>query len=579
MPPAGIQSILAADFGSANTRALLFDVVEGEYRLVAQSQAPSTLSPAANDAHTGFAAAVQDIASATGRQFFDDSNHLIRPEQSERVGVDYALTTTSAGPPLRAALLGLYLQRSLAAVKRALALFYVDVVAELHLEDGLSRSARLNRLVHSRPQLIIVTGGTDGGARAILLELLALVQQAVALLPAGERPPVLYAGNSAVAPAAREMLSHELELVISPNIRQDSAALQAALGQVFDAQKRRGSGSFQRVAMQSDSGLLPTARGLETMTAFFARARRCEVLTLDFGSARAMLSLARPGAAQTILRNDIGLGQSAARALEALGAAAVAEWLPFKPQPGELAQYTRNKGLRLGSVPQTMRERYIEYALLRAGIRFMLAELAPTKLGLVLIAGAALTGSGQGALDMLLLADALQSDGIVQVKADPYGALAALGALAPVAPSAVVQLANSNVLKNVGSLIRVSGQAPAGATALKISGKLASGASIAETLAVGEVWHLPLPAAGAVELRLQLPRGLSIGGKRRLRLHLTGGRGGLLFDARLNPQPTGTTTERAVNMLRWFAAVSGQAAPVAIPEAWLSPGAADNPLV
>ena len=91
-------------------------------------------------------------------------------------------------------------------------------------------------------------------------------------------------------------------------------------------------------------------------------------------------------------------------------------------------------------------------------------------MALALVAGATITGSGQGALDMLLLADALQGEGVMQIKADPYGALAALGALAAVEPMAVVQLLNSKVLENVGALVRVTGNADAGATALKRQG-------------------------------------------------------------------------------------------------------------
>ena len=192
-------------------------------------------------------------------------------------------------------------------------------------------------------------------------------------------------------------------------------------------------------------------------------------------------------------------------------------------------------------------------------------------MALALVAGATITGSGQGALDMLLLADALQGEGVLQVKADPYGALAALGALAAVEPMAVVQLLNSKVLENVGALVRVTGNADAGATALKVKVRHENGESLQRVIAVGDVWHLPVPASATVDLRIQVRRGLSVGGKRRLRLKLDGGRGGVLIDARLDAGQTASTmTERAVNMLRWFAAVTGQEKPVVIPESWLA---------
>ena len=54
-------------------------------------------------------------------------------------------------------------------------------------------------------------------------------------------------------------------------------------------------------------------------------------------------------------------------------------------------------------------------------------------------------------------------------------------------------------------------------------------------------------------------------------MQLRGGRGGLLFDARLDRAPAEESiTERAVKMLRWFAAVSGESQPVMIPESWLA---------
>jgi hypothetical protein len=571
-----LNSILAADFGSANTRALLIELVDGEYRLVAQAVGRSTAASASDDAYACLSAILQKVGEASGRRFFDDGGFLIRPEESDRVGVDYFLTTTSAGAPLRAVLVGLYPQLSLAAARRAIAPFYIDAVAEIHLEDGLGAKGRLNRIIHSQPQLIFFTGGTDGGARRALLEMLALTREAVSLMPQGSRPAVIYAGNSSVAASAREMLSQGAEVLIAPNIRPGGGALeqaQSVLAAYFDGVTRLRK-SVRRMATMSDSGLAPTARGVEKMTAYFARALGFDVLTIDCGSARTMLSLARNGTQQTVIRNDIGLGHSASTALELIGEDKVARWLPFHPRKGELAEYSLKKGMRAASVPLDMRHRYIEYALLRAAICHMKPELHSfdrARLGLVLLAGATFTGSGQGALDMLLLADALDLEGVVQVKSDPYGALPALGTLASVAPTAVVQLIDGNALVHVGLLVRVSGQAAAGTTAVKVKARGGKGELIEREVVAGDVWHLPAPAGSAVDLRLQTRRGLTIGGKRRLRIQAQGGRGGVLIDARLDAQAGAKTmTERAVNMLRWYAAVTGQEGPVAIPESWLS---------
>lgn len=571
-----VNSILAADIGSVNTRALLFDKVDGAYQLVGAGAGRTTIDPPVNDVQAGLAAILREMSETTGRRFFDDAGHLIRPEQVDSLGVDYCITTTSAGPPVRAVLVGLYAQVSIALARRAIAPFYIDAVAEIHLEDGLGEKGRLNRIIHSRPQLIFITGGADGGARTVLLELLALVREAVSLMPQGDRPAILYAGNSSLAPSVGEMLSQGAEVLIAPNIQGRGAALepvQATLGRYFDGIKRHDQ-RYQRIASMSDSGIVPTARGLETMTAFFGRARGQNVLTIDCGSARTMLSLASQGKARSVIRNDIGVGRSAAPALERVGEDEIARWLPFQPRPGELVEYARKKGLRPSSVPLDMRDRYIEFALLRACIGFVSRELnviEGSRLGLVIVSGATFSGAGQGALDMMLLADALQFEGVAQVKSDRHGALPALGTLAAVEPMAVVQLVNGNVLEDVGALARVSGRAAAGEGALKVKATFGNGEVVEREVNAGDVCHLPVPTDGAVDLRLQARRGLSIGGKRRLRLKLSGGRGGVLIDARLDAQAAAKTmTERAVNMLRWYAAVTGQDGPVAIPESWLA---------
>ena len=106
------------------------------------------------------------------------------------------------------------------------------------------------------------------------------------------------------------------------------------------------------------------------------------------------------------------------------------------------------------SVPLDMRERYIEYALLRAGIRYDGERVESSLTGggssLVIVAGAAFQRRRDRRARYDAAGGCARIEGVVQVRSDPHGALPALGTLAPVEPTAVVQLANGNVLENVG---------------------------------------------------------------------------------------------------------------------------------
>lgn len=581
------DSILAVDFGSVNTRVLLFDVVDGEYALVAQRHGKTSIDAPTDDVQIGLTKILRELSSTTDRRFLDDAGELIKPEQSERIGIDYCITTASAGQPIKALLIGLLPDKGIGSARRAIVPFYADVVAEIHLEDGLSDMARLNRIVDSRPDLIFISGGTDGGARAAMQNMLELARQAVAAIQPGNRPTVLYAGNKDLAASARETLGQLVEVMTAPNIRptphrEAIEPTQVVLSRFYDEFRRRAGSSYQNIAAVSDTGILPSARGFEMMTAFFARMQGAGVLSVDIGGAKSAICMALGNGRRSALRTDIGMGQSAANTLELAGEEVIKAWLPFHPRKGELAQYAVKKGLRSVNMPLDMRERYIEFSLLRACIRLLLddanrsgddnnAPISLARIGLIVAGGATMVGSGQGALDMLLLSDALPITGVAQIMSDSHGALPALGALAPTNPSAAVQLLQSGVVEHVGSLIKATGTAAPGKRAMKISIEMPSGDIIGREILVGDVWHLPVSAGSSADISLQTGRGIRVGDKRRMRLRLRGGRGGILIDARLSAMSAAESiTERAVNMLRWYAAVTGEDQPVMIPESWLA---------
>ena len=577
------RSILAVDIGSENTRAFLIEIADGSYRLAAQRRGKTSIGAPRDDVSIGLAAVLGDLAAATNRRLLADSGQLIKPEGSERAGVDHCVITTSGGQPIRAILLGLQPQISIDAVMLAAAPFYLDVVARIHLFDGMSDRARLNRIVDSRADLIILSGGADGGAHSAMMNMLVLLREALTAMTAGARPTILYAGNRDVAAGARDTLGQLAEVLVAPNISPDHGRVQLApLKRTLSAfygefRSRRGSG-FQNVARHSDGGIASTAHGFERMIGFFAKTQAGSVLGIDCGGVKSQLTLAHGGSARSALRHDIGLGMGAAHLLELTGEAALNQWLPFQPKPGELAQVAQYKGLRPASAPRDMRQRSVEYAFLRAAIGLMLDELDAAKdpalkrLSLVITAGATLSGSGQGALDMLLLADVLPLAGVTEFKCDRHGALPALGALAAAQPAAVVQALESGVVEHVGSLVKARGKCAAGKTALTVSVSTSGGDRIKREIAAGDVWRLPLEDGESADIRISAARGVSVDGKRRSRLRLAGGRGGVLFDARLGAMGEGESqTERAITMLRWFAAVTGDDQPVMIPESWLAP--------
>ena len=101
------NSLLAVDIGAANTRAVLFDVVEGEYRFVASGTAPSTAEAPFKDVSEGVRNAIANLQTILGKSLLDASRGLITPSQSNGSGVDALVVTLSAGPTIKAVVVGL----------------------------------------------------------------------------------------------------------------------------------------------------------------------------------------------------------------------------------------------------------------------------------------------------------------------------------------------------------------------------------------------------------------------------------------------------------------------------------------
>ena len=117
------DTLLAIDVGSVNTRASLFDVVDGKYRLVATGRAASTGGAPLSDVSEGVRGALEQVQVVTGRKLIDEAESLIMPATSGGAGVDVFVATTSAGPLARTLLVGLMPGVSVEGARRPAALW------------------------------------------------------------------------------------------------------------------------------------------------------------------------------------------------------------------------------------------------------------------------------------------------------------------------------------------------------------------------------------------------------------------------------------------------------------------------
>lgn len=581
-------SILTVDFGNVTTRALLLDVVEGGYQLIAQTETRTTAEFPAGDVTVGMNRALNDLSILTGRTLLDTNDRLITPETTERAGVDTLLTTASIGRPLRTVLIGLVPAVSIASGLRAIAGTYIDIVETISLDDTRSEEAQINAIVLSRPDLIFMVGGTEDGAREPVLNQARRVLLALMLMQTQRKPAVLFAGNSDIAPEVQAMFGRLTTLFVAPNVRpsleeEEIEGSQFRLAQAFNALSTRRGAGFEKVSEMSPFGVLPTAQSYGLLVDYLGQARDDGVLAVDVGSATSTLTGSFERQTGTTIRTDIGLGHSARDLLGAVGADAIRQWLPFTITDDALNNYAWNKALRPGGVPENIREFYLEYAFLRAGLRALVAATSPLfdssladtveqtlpPCGLMIGGGAALTNTGVPALTALLLLDGLQPSGVTDLQSDPYALVPALGAVARVNPAAVVQLLASTAVQRLGTVFNLSGDPRPDRPAFEVRINRRVGEPVRHTVAGGELWVYPLEDHETVDVDVRVAgRGLSINGGRRVRRQVSGGLVGLIFDARGRPLALADAVgARSAQLTGWLAQMTGITH--TIPEEWL----------
>src|SRR5512140_3099996 len=222
MPASLVQgdSLLAVDIGGANTRAVLFDVVEGEYRFIASGSAPSTVGAPVKDLSEGVRDAIASLQSVTGRMLLDNERRLITPSQPDGSGVDAFVSTMSAGPALKTVVVGLLSDVSLESGRRLAETTYARVVDAVGINDRHKADQQIDRLMRLQPDIVIITGGTDGGASRSIHKMLEPVGLSGFLLAPEKRPSVLFAGNQKLDNEVKELLGSVVaDLHFSANVR------------------------------------------------------------------------------------------------------------------------------------------------------------------------------------------------------------------------------------------------------------------------------------------------------------------------------------------------------------------------
>jgi MutL protein len=614
--PSFANSLLVADCGTVFTKVSLFGLVEGQYRLMARGEAPTTIAPPHEDITTGISQAINVIEFITGRRFISEGQ-IISPEQPTGDGVDVFIATISAGGPTRLVVLG--------AVDTTMEGFVAQAVSGLYAETyslpspsfvatsiptpvsvgagsmssppsaggpwtpervALEWERQIERIRELQPHAAMIVGMADASAGpAPLQEACQLLVSATrelnaqhgASISAGVSPndvasrqiAVLYAGAPQYVEAVRRMLQGVAEVTrVDPLVSQAQVGpTSIAAGGLYERDVMQHLPGYARLDAWSTSTPVATATSLSSLVRFLAQHYAMNVTAVDIGGASTTLMLAGEGGEFIPKVNSgIGVGPGVGAILQKVGLQRIVRWLPFDISEDELRQYVLNRMLHPHVLPTSQRDLQISQAFAREALILTIEAAKQNNIewldaDLILATGGILSHAPKYGQAALILLDALQPRGVTSLVLDRTMLISQLGAVATVAPVAAVQVnENDAVTHRLGTCVIPFGTMPQGEVAIRVGIEYTNGRQLTVDVITGTIEVIPLRANEQALLSLfpapTVDVGLGPGERARAAEEIDGGLVGLIIDARGRPLNLPTNEkERQARLLQWMQAI------------------------
>jgi len=592
MNPDDINVILATDCGSTTTKAILIEKVEGEYRLVLRGEAPTTVEAPYEDVTIGVLNAFTEVEELSGRQILQDGT-LIRPANGSR-GVDIYLSTSSAGGGLQVMVIGLVRRMTAESAQRAALGAGAIVMDVLALDDGRRPHQRIDRMRELRPDMILISGGVDGGEQRRVVEMAELVAAAnpQARLGAKYRLPIIYAGNVDARPQIQAALGEVCDLTIADNLRptmdrENLAPTRAAIQELFLQHVMAQAPGYSELITWADADIMPTPAAVGSLIQAIAEERDINVIGVDIGGATTDVFSVFDGVFNRTVSANLGMSYSVGQVLAETGLDNVLRWVPDRVDRATLGNRIRNKMLRPTTIPQELEGLKLEHALAREALRlaFDQHKLLATglkgvqqardiadafdqtrageislvdmmDLDLLVGSGGVLSHAPRRSQAAMMLIDAFLPEGITELAVDSIFMMPQLGVLAGVHPQAASQVFQRDCLVRLGACIAPVGTGRQGGSCVEVAIEQ-TGQSLA--VPCGEIRLVKLEPEATYNVTARPARAFDLGAGRGrpVSRSITGGVVGLIIDARGRALPfPANESERLAAVRKWQAAVN-----------------------
>ncbi len=572
LDPSSINVILATDCGSTTTKAILIEKVDGEYRQTYRGEAPTTVEEPAADVTMGVVNSVTEVGELAGRKLIGDDGQVIRPA-SDGQGCDIYISTSSAGGGLQMMVAGVVREMTAASAKRAALGAGAIVMDTIATNDKRLPHEQIQRIRELRPDMILISGGTDGGTTQHVVQIAEMVAPAKPQPRFGAeyRMPVIFAGNTDARDAITDTFDDSVELSLVDNLRptmeqENLAPARDAIHDLFLEHVMAHAPGYDKLISWTDSPIMPTPGAVGNILQQIAEQRNVNAVGVDIGGATTDVFSVFEGTFNRTVSANLGMSYSISNVCAEATLPSILQWVPLDMDERELRNRVKNKMIRPTTIPQTLESLLFEQAVAREALRLAYEQhkdFATTLKGvqqqrtvgdtfsqqasgqtivnnmtldLLVASGGVLSHAPRMSQTAAMLVDAFQPEGITTLAKDSIFMMPHLGVLSQVHPEAAVQVFERDCLVYLGTCVAPAGIGKPGKPCFKYQ---ITGDEISENGQVlfGELKLLPLADGAKATATIEPAKGFDAGegpGK-RIEREIRGGTVGVLLDGRGRP--------------------------------------------
>ncbi|MBZ0267056.1 glutamate mutase L [bacterium] len=598
--PDQIRSILATDCGSTTTKAIFIEYRDGEYRLIVRGEAPTTVEAPFEDVTKGVLNAIEEAGELAGRKFLD-GDKIITPTREDGSGVDLYVSTSSAGGGLQMVVAGVVKTMTAESAERAALGAGAIVMDALASNDGRRAYEQIRRIRHLRPDMILLSGGIDGGAVDHVVKLAEIIAAADPRprLGSSYQLPVIFAGNNAATDKIEETLGGKTDLSCVDNLRpvmerENLGPARDKIHDLFMEHVMAQAPGYKKLMEWVGVPIMPTPGAVGNIIQTIAKQHDLDVVGVDIGGATTDVFSVFGDTFNRTVSANLGMSYSISNVLTEAGVPNVMRWVPFSMDEKDLRNRIRNKMIRPTTIPHTLEELKVEQALAREALRLAFVQHKSMAVGLrgvqrertvsdtfeqsgsdetivdmmsldlLIGSGGVLSHAPRRQQSAMMMVDAFLPEGVTRLAVDSIFMMPQLGVLAEVHPAAATEVFEKDCLIWLGTCVAARGVGKPGRTLFTAELTRGDGKKETHEIKFGDLQLVPLGVGESVKAHLIPGKGCDLGwgpGK-TVERELHGGVVGLILDGRGRPIAIDASDpDRVEKIQRWAAALDAYPQP------------------